>query len=310
MISLSKTLQIHVSPSVTVEDLFLRPDSHYWKVQYNFPEYEVRDKFATPNGKSYGSSASFKEIYKHLKTDFIGAYFRSNFFDSDVKEEVDALLRGLNRTMGINVEQYITENDMVEKFKRQERYYSKRYNDSLSSLEELGDKASKLWNSIESMYEELYQLSDTIPLTRRGAYDKRTKGYKSYVKLSESLSKASQQEKENKMLVKQVETKARKQSEKLQEVQEAKVKHKNLLEQAQMNVIDLSSVYYDKAEEVAEHIRQDIITKGMNGQLPIQNLPLAESTIRRRAYAGIPAVPRFWATGQLIESIHIKATLV
>ena len=51
----------------------------------------------------------------------------------------------------------------------------------------------------------------------------------------------------------------------------------------------LKDKYREKARTFAEYVKDDIIDRGMTGSLPVQNLPLKESTIRKRLGVGLNA---------------------
>ena len=330
-------VDINIYRGLKASEVLENPENHHWKLSFYFPSSH-RNKYATPNGKPYGSSASFAKIYASLGEDFIGEYFENDYYDSDVRLYGDTLLREVNKDLGISIYTYITEKGNIEKFDSNINLAEKRYVNSELRLEEAReryssamsalDRAKEIYDSTRSEFEyyqnEMEDITDSIPLTKRGNYDKRTRGYhrlsslqsyadSAYENMKSAREEAEEAEKEYDEAyssLDRAERSTQRENTRLRNAKERKQDAISRLEYLKDNIADMRSKYEEASSIFAEKVKDDIIYRGQCGLLPVQDLPLKEATILRRLYAGIDSYPRFWATGQLIQSIRIKCTLV
>jgi hypothetical protein len=296
MVDIDDSFSINIADGVNTNDLLNNPDKHYWKIGFKFPN-EARDPFATPTGRKYGRNVSFKALYRALHTNFIEQYFAEDYYDSWVKEAGDELLLELNEEIGITVNKLKSETDKVYSMTRNARINKTRKDNATQRYEDYRERyASELIG--------LDDLAENIPLTRKGKYDRRTRAFHKYAL---KVSKLSEMEKTLSKLEKRALTE--------------QVRYENSVERARLATDNIRKIhsgewrslkdkYREKARTFAEYVKDDIIDRGMTGSLPVQNLPLKESTIRKRLGVGLNATPRFWATGQLIRSIQITCTII
>lgn len=64
-----------------------------------------------------------------------------------------------------------------------------------------------------------------------------------------------------------------------------------------------------RGAEIARRIKEDLIEALHDGRVPLSPQVNTAETVRRRERAGLPAAPRFYATGQLIRSITVYCRL-
>ena len=300
MVEIGRGIKLGIKEDISLTDLVRNPDKHHWRISWEFPYNERRNRFATPNGKSYGSSKTFQVIYDSLKHDFISIYFDNYFMDSDVAGYGEELFEELNRELRISVSSYTNRQGEIKKFERNWEINATRAGRAQERFDENWEKLS---DELESINGEIDYLISIAKTTVSGNIDRRTKEARqiSYLEHKKSQLWAENDRLERNM--RREEARAKNSYERLQEVSAD-------LRNLQLNLDNFDSKITDKAEEFARMVKRDIISKGSNGILPTQNIPLMEKTIRNRRYAGIPETPRYWATGQLIRSIVIICQLV
>lgn len=288
MTELSSHFDLEISHGIKVKDVLEHPEKHHWQLSYGFRGR--RDKYDTPNGVPYGSSSSFATIYKSLHDDFIGEYFAREYQDSDVKAYGDELLSKINDEIGIYVDSYQTSEGNVFYFESKYKTAKKRYDNAYTKysyiFDELNDKINNLYSS--------------IPLTKKNKPDRRTKEYHTYTSAYTGYEKA----------YKEAEKKF---NTEVTRYENAKDRYNNAVQQFEKiknEGFDPAYKFRQASEDFAKAVHDDIIARGENGQLPRQNMLLAESTIRRRLKSAIAGTYRYWATGQLISAVVIKCKLV
>jgi hypothetical protein len=297
MIDVGDSLSLDIADSVSLADVLNNPDAHHWQIDWEFPSNRNRNSRATPTGNRYGSDGTFEEIYRALGQDFISAYFDNDYFHSEAKEYGDNLLLEMNEHIGLHVDTLRSSAGEVYRMHRNFDINTKRYYNAREAYENFSDE-------IDALSDELIDMEGELVKTKSGSYDRRYKAYREYAVKSQLFSD---------MLEEKYRLKARMESEwSRYENSKGRTKQaeKNLLEVKEGIYSSVSDEYAQKADEFAEVVRNDIISRGESGVLPTQSLPLAERTLRNRLGAGLSMYPRFWATGQLISSIRIKCTLV
>lgn len=296
MIDLGEAVSIDLSDSVNLAELIQHPERHHWKVNFKFPQ-KHRNPYATPNGKKYGSGKSFSAIYRELKSPFIDEYFRSQYPDSDVKIIGDQLLWELNYELDVGVDTIKTEQDEILKLNRNVDINKTRYANARSKLE-----------SIQLEYEAHVDYINSIePMIKRrkdGDYDRRTRNYFLY---QSEISKMSILQEAMERFAERENIEAKRVATSKRHKREAMI---NLRKLRSGTFHEMESKYKTQAEEFAKAVKDDIISRAQSGVLPMQNIGLTATTIKKREHAGINSFPRFWATGQLVQSIIITCTLV
>lgn len=297
MIDLGTSVNVNIGSNVSVEDFIQNPNNHYWEVFFRFPSDEYRNAYATPTGRKYGTSSSFASIYEKLKMPFIESYFSNDYFTSNVRQYGDALLQALNNKIGIDIDRLKTKEGDVYSI-------SKNSNINKTRLTNVLARYTSYENQYEQLQEEMENTVASIRLTQRGTYDRRTRNYHTYVK---QIAEAQKMSESLSYLEKRIKTEQLRYE---NSVQRDSIAKENLNKIKKGTLKDIQSEYHKMAERFAEAVKDDIIGRARSGVLPLQNISLMESTIKKRRYAGIPSVPRFWATGQLINAIQITCTLV
>lgn len=300
MVEIGRGIVAGIKENVSLADLVRNPDKHHWQIGWEFPEDETRNRYATLNGKSYGSSKSFEEIYDSLKHDFIGIYFDNYFMDSDVAEYGEELFNELNSKLRIEVNSYANRQGEVKEFERKWEINATRATRAQERFDENWEQISDM---LESINDEIDYLRSIAKTTVSGGIDRRTREARRIASLEHEKSVLWAENDRLERNMRREETRARNSRERLMEVSAD-------LRNLQLNLDNFEGRYTDKAEEFARMIKEDIKSKGRSGMLPTQNIPLMEDTIRKRRYAGIPETPRYWATGQLISSIIITCQLI
>jgi hypothetical protein len=297
MIDIGDSLSLDIADGVSLADILNNPDAHHWQIDWEFPSNRNRNSRATPTGHRYGSDGTFEEIYNALGQDFISEYFDDDYFYSEAKEYGDNLLLEMNEHIGLHVNTLKSSAGEVYNMHRNFDINTKRYYNAREAYESYSDK-------VEALSDELLDMEGELVKTKSGGYDRRYKAYREYAVKSQIFSD---------MLEEKYRLKARMESEwSRYENSKGRTKQaeRNLMEIKEGIYSSVSSEYAQKADEFAEVVRNDIISRGESGVLPTQSFPLAERTLRNRLGAGLSTYPRFWATGQLISSIRIKCTLV
>lgn len=300
MVEIGRGIVAGIKENVSLADLVRNPDKHHWQIGWEFPEDETRNRYATLNGKPYGSSKSFEEIYDSLKHDFIGLYFDNYFMDSDVAEYGEELLNELNAKLRIEVNSYANRQGEVKEFERKWEINATR---ATRAQERFDENWEQISDTLESINDEIDYLRSIAKTTVSGGIDRRTREARRIASLEREKSVLWAENDRLERNMRREEARARNSRERLIEVSAD-------LRNLQLNLDNFEGRYTDKAEEFARMIKEDIKSKGRSGMLPTQNIPLMEKTIRNRRYAGIPETPRYWATGQLISSIIITCQLV
>ncbi len=300
MIEVGRGFLVGIKDDVSLSDIVNNPEKHHWLLSWDFQDDKYRNRFATPTGKSYGSSKSFQAIYDSLKDDFISRYFDSYFLYSDVADFGEELLSNLCEELRINVHSYISREGDVREFER-------RWDINTTRLQNAQDRFETYWEQanarIEEINAEIDYLTSIARLTVSGNIDMRTREAHQIGRLQrDKMGIWSERDR----LERNMNREQKRASNAYERYQQAM----DSLRYFQQGIDSFDSKLEDKAEEFARRVKEDIISKGRSGVLPTQNIPLMERTVRNRRYAGIPATPRYWATGQLIRSIVIICQLV
>ena len=294
------SLRVKIGEDVPVRDFVDNPDQHSWEVYFEFPDDKNRDPADTPTGKKYGSGDTFAAIYDAISkkfTPFIDVYFQDFYPDSDVRETGDALLQDFNASIGIQVNNINNRENETYKMHRSTEVNEARYINAIKRWDEYDQKVSAFQGYVENLEENLKR-------TRSGAPDRRTSKYREWVS---ELGRLNEMYEESDRLAKRKDIE--------------RTRYVNSSEREDYAVSELNKIkrgfgsrikkqYERLAEDFAKEIKDDIMKKAENGELPTQNLPLADKTIEKRLSVGLLETPRFWATGQLVESIVITCTLV
>lgn len=316
MISLSDYFDIDVDDESSLSNFVSNPKAHHWKVGFKF-ESGHRDPTYGTNGKKYGSAKTFRQIYTALKKkgqDFIDAYFDDVYPYSDVKSQGDDLIANLNDEIGISVDTIITAKDEVFNIERKTDINYKRMvnaRDRLNERQEILDSQQERFSTqlkmnqerIDSLNYEMSHLESIMKRNKDFSFDRRTKNYRLYMKDSSELSSLIEFGKS----LKNYERESKRYENSLTRKQKAEAKLSSIKESSWK---ELNKKYENVAREFSESIKDDILSKARTGELPYQGIALAEETIKKRLSAGLAAYPRFWATGQLIDSIIVTCTLV
>lgn len=294
------SLRLSIGDGVPLSDFINNPEQHHWEVHYEFPEDENRDSRATPTGKRYGSNDSFASIYRAIckkGMPFIDRYFYSEYQDSDVKLKGDELLQSLNNSIGISVERINNkDNDIYE--------MSKNVRTNRVRLDNAQERYDDYQQKVYDMQDEVNYLEEKLVRTKSGRYDRRYSAYYDYLYYSDSLYKMYD---ELDRLERRVEIEQTRLDNSMERASDATQELRRIQSGFESKVI---SQYENMADDFAELVKHDIISMAQSGILPMQRIPLAEDTIKKRLKVGLRRYPRFWATGQLVSSIRITCTLV
>lgn len=300
MIEIGRGFYVGIRDGVSLSDIVNNPEKHHWLVGWEFPDDRYRDRRATPTGKSYGSDKAFRVIYDSLKDDFISLYFDNYFLDSDVAEYGEDLLSDLSADLRISVHSYSNKSGEVKEFERRWDIDTTRLQNAEERFEDYWERANA---RIEEINDEIDYLTSIARTTVSGNLDMRTREAHQIGRLQREKAGLWA---ESDRLERNMNREQKRASNSYNRYQQAM----DSLRYFQEHIDSFDGRFEDRAEELANRIKEDIISKGRSGVLPTQNIPLMERTIRNRRYAGLPETPRYWATGQLIRSIIITCQLV
>lgn len=300
MIEIGRGFYVGIKEGVSLADIVNNPERHHWLVGWEFPDNENRNRFNTPNGKSYGSSATYQEIYDSLKDDFISLYFDNFFLYSDVADKGEELLSDLNTDLRISVNSYSSRDGDVRAFERAWDINTTRLQNAQERFDTYWDQANE---RIESINAEIDYLTSIARFTQAGAIDMRTREAHQIGRLQREKAALCAESDRLERNLNREQKRAANSYDRYQESLQG-------LRYLQQHIDTFEGRFEERAEEFAKMIKEDIISKGQAGILPTQNIPLMERTIRNRRRANIPETPRYWATGQLIRSIIITCQLV
>ena len=294
------SVHIDIGEGIPLEDFVNHPEEHHWEVNFEFPYDEIRDPKATPTGKKYGTAIDFDRLYgifRDMGMPFIDRYFYNEYQDSDVKAKGDELLYELNDYIGIQVENVNNRDNEIYSM-------SKNVRTNQTRLDNARERYEDYRQAIDDMRYDIEYLEDNLVRTKSGSYDRRYGAYREYLDKQERLGYMYDELDRLERRVEIEETRLDNSIERQLDAVEELRAIQNGLEGR------LLGKYETMAEDFANMIKDDIISKAKNGTLPMQRLPLAEGTIKNRLKAGLRRYPRFWATGQLVSPIIITCTLV
>lgn len=294
------SLRLRIGEGVSLDDFVKNPDEHHWEVYYEFPEDENRDSRATPTGKRYGSNDTFANIYNAIckkGMPFIDKYFYDEYQYSDVKDKGDELLQNFNDSIGISVTHINNrDNDVYE--------MSKNVRINKTRLDNAQERYDNYQQRVYDMRDDIEYLENSLVRTKSGDYDRRYSAYHEYLSKVDRLYEMYD---ELGRLSKRIDIEQTRLDNSMERASDATEELRRIQSGFESKVI---GHYETMADDFADLVKRDIISKAKNGILPMQRLPLAEDTIRKRMKVGLRRYPRFWATGQLVSSIRITCTLV
>lgn len=285
--------------------------------------------------------AYFDEIYPYSDVKTQGDELLSEL-NAEIGISVDTIITSKDEVFQFSAreeEDYKRVSNAYERYQEQsEKFFDKQeqldyQRDRFYSQQELyHSQLEEQQRTAESLEDEMRILEENTRKTLAGNLDRRTTGYHRYVNaLSEleyirgvldriSADFYTEQENLDRVLA-EYEKASEKYDKAKANLHREQTRYDNTARKRKEAVDNLSKIkssqwdtinkkYESASTEFAENVKDDILSKVMNGELPIQSLPLAESTIKKRLYVGLEAYPRFWATEQLVRSVIVTCTLV
>lgn len=277
---------------IDVRDFVTNRQKYDWKIDWEFKG----SRYASLAG-GYGGDINNEELYLRLGDDFITRYFDYDYKDTFVSKKAERYLESLNDEL-FGITHAVNEmEDDYSKLKEKENINLARYEGAERRLIDIESVENELQDDIENLY-------STAKLTKSGAIDKRTKAFTAIMSIEEelfnlrSISKTKAEQSYSREVSRYMNSSKRR-------------------EQAYVNIMNYindkedsySAEMENKGIEIAEEIRDDIIRSAENGTLPLATHSLSARTKEERRKAGLPETPRFYASGQFINSIAIVAKI-
>lgn len=298
-------------------------DKYTWDIDYTFSGY----RFSNVTGRQYGSDIDCNILYKILCDEFndgvsfIDSYFDSVYPYSEVKKEADYLIDEMNHDINAEFDR------LVAPEKRYHDSLRDRYFESIDSINDFRDNLESWYNT----YAEINGI-DTPLVYRKGKYsnelDWRYKQNQEYIyaeKLIEDFNFYYMRTAGNLSLPD--DSRKGRWSDRggfysyLKPYLEDEILRYNANRTEYFNSFDsygstLSSFDAFKSARLesegrylAKRIKDDIIRALEIGLIPLNPQAISPLTLKRRAEAGITSDKKFYATGQLIESLKLIINL-
>lgn len=267
------------------------PDQFYWKPSFHF--YGSRSK---EQAGGYGSSGSTQALYELLGDTFIERYFDTVYPYLDIKEQGDALIYRMSQELFPYVENIGFSENEAEEIKRRLRTNETRLDNAEERLEIARETLASLQNDLDYLYEDAVY-------TKRGNLDKRYTITRNIYALGAEINDLEKE-------LDRLESSVNRERSRYMNSQEKYSKSVDNARRMFENAENMFSNYVKQSgREFAETIRQDIISRAESGSLPLQNPYLHPKTVKLRQEAGLPPYPKFYASGQLMNSIVIDFVL-
>ena len=272
-------------------DIIKYSDQYRWKPSFHF--YGSRSK---EQANGYGSSIPMQELYELLDDPFIERYFDTVYPYLDIKKQGDDLIYEMSKELFPYVENIGFSKKESEEIKRRLRTNETRFENAGERLESAKEKLAYLQNDLEYLY------ADAV-YTKSGNLDKRYKVTRNIYVLSEDINDLEKE-------LGRLESNVNRERSRYMNSQEKYTKSvdnaRRMLESAE-NMFSTSVKQAGK--DFAKAVRQDIIIRAESGSLPLENPHLSPRTVQLRQEAGLPASPKFYASGQLMNSIVVDFVL-
>lgn len=277
---------------IDVRDFVSNRQKYDWKIDWEFKG----TRYASLAG-GYGGDIDNERLYLELGDDFITRYFEFDYKDTFTAQKAEIYLESLNDEL-FGITHYINEmEDDYAKLKAKESLSLARYEGAERRLIDIENMESELQSDIDNLYENAKR-------TRKGTIDRRTKSFTSIVSLEEELFNLRSVSK-----TKAEQSYSRESSRYMNSRERRERAYVNIMSYINDKEGSYSAEMENKGIAIANEIRDDIIRSAMNGTLPLATHSLSERTKEARRKAGLPDSPRFYASGQFINSIAVVARI-
>lgn len=272
-------------------DIVQYTDQYRWKPSFHFYGSRSREQAG-----GYGSSGSTQELYELLGDPFIERYFDTVYPYLEIKKQGDDLIYRMSQELFPYVENIGFSEKEAEEIKRRLKTNETRFENAEERLESAREKLSSLQNDLDYLYEDAVY-------TKSGNLDKRYTVTRNIYSLGTEINDL---EKELNRLESSV-NRERSRYMNSQEKYSKSVENARRMFESAENMFSTS--VKQAGREFAETVREDIISRAESGSLPLENPYLHPKTVKLRQEAGLPPYPKFYASGQLMNSIVIDFVL-
>lgn len=272
-------------------DIVQHTDQYRWKPSFHF--YGSR---SSEQAGGYGSSRSMQELYELLGDPFIERYFDTVYPYLEIKKQGDDLIYRMSEELFPYVEDIGFRKNEAEEIKRRLKTNTTRFDNAEERLESARETLTSLQNDLNHLYEDAVY-------TKSGNLDKRYTVTRNIYALGEEINGLEKE-------VDRLESSVNRERSRYMNSREKYTKTvdnaRRMLESAE-NMFSTS--IKQSGMEFAETVRADIISRAESGSLPLENPYLSPLTMELRQKAGLPSMPKFYASGQLMNSIVIDFVL-
>ena len=276
--------------NIDVKDFIHHSENYKWNFTWKFSGTRYAD-----DAGGYGAPYIDKqELYDLLGDDFITSYFEYDFKDTHAYYMAeDYVNRTLDRLFKVDQEVSEQKADLLNleaKVKTNEKRYA-----------HASDKYDSLREDLEYLSTEADDIYSSAPKTRSGSIDRRTSAWRRYLNIEERLTDL------HRLLLSASSSEEREFTRLTNSQDRYDTAYKNIMDYVN-EVNEESTEELDlEGSSIVKEIRDDIIRKAENGQLPLSTQHVKPLTKLRREYANLPPTPRFYASGQFIDGIEIEA---
>jgi predicted nucleic acid-binding Zn-ribbon protein len=314
-------------------DALQNPDKFQWRLGYHFNGSRSKNLAG-----GYGGDVDCESLYALLGDPFLERYFDTVYPYIYLKEEGDTFIYeagqeifpyieevGFSRNEASEIKNRLA-TDRVRFENAEERLRS--VEERLRSVEErLGMEKERLEMKKEranDLLSEIDFIKETAHRTLSGELDRRYKEYRSFTNLTDDLDYVRDQiddlqgqadylRNQADALQNQLDSlgmsyaRERKRLENTQERYNKSIHHAKEMLSSAKEVF--SSYIRSRGEDFAKDIREDIINRLASGSLPLKTHIVKPFTQMLRKKAGLEPTPRFYASGQFINSVVVDIKL-
>ena len=296
-------------------DIVKHSDQYRWKPSFHF--YGSRSK---EQANGYGSSIPTQELYELLDDPFIERYFDTVYPYLDIKKQGDDLIYEMSKELFPYVENIGFSEKEAEEIKRRLKTNETRLENAEEILEEnnflvkitdiIGVEMTDTPGGLTSVLKVIrendvdleYLYADAV-YTKSGNLDKRYKVTRNIYAVSEDINGLEKE-------LNRLESNVNRERSRYMNSQEKYTKSVDNARKMLENTENMFSTSVKQAgKDFAKAVRQDIIIRAESGSLPLQNSYLQPRTVQLRQEAGLPDSPKFYASGQLMNSIVVDFVL-
>lgn len=300
-------------------DALQNPDKFQWRLGYHFNGFRSKNLAG-----GYGGDVDCESLYALLGDPFLERYFDTVYPYIYLKEEGDTFIYEAGQEIFPYIEEVGFSKNEASEIKNRlatDRVRFENAEERLRSVEErlerVEERLEMKKERVNDLLSEIDFISDTAHRTISGELDKRFKEYRFFTYLTDDLDYVRDQiedlQGQADYLRNQVDSlgmsyaRERKRFENAQERYNKSIHHAKEMLSSAKEVF--SSYIRSRGEDFAKDIREDIINRLASGSLPLKTHIVKPFTQMLRKKAGLEPTPRFYASGQFINSVVVDIKL-